>query len=403
MKSMNALEKSPNGPDLPEEIALNIEKILNSVREMEFTKSKSTNYKIPKVVDRLLQDCPVSYHHSKPGKRKVIYRKAPEIREVKKQVSIRDGGPSSTHYDPNYNAILKSAPKFKFSSSFPEKKEKIQNLNVSTISEMINSWTTEIRETNFSSQEPTTIDNCEIFSSFTPSSSLSDAPGIISNSGHNLKWVGGEKTPGVGSYDLSQSDMKGKMIVSFDKQSSRPPQKTNSACLHDTRSGLDAIKPRAPRAPSFEKQSSRFPLTKNNDSLWDEIEAEQKEILSKLDIPQRDKTRVKKKVQPFSLQTTNFDKSPFHHIMRKETEPSQSYDTERAYRRPKTAFNISQPAFQNDRAIYCRSEAPDVIYDNVQQQYNNTIKKTISNIAFCSQRISPYPYKFNQKKFKKLK
>jgi hypothetical protein len=68
----------------------------------------------------------------------------------------------------------------------------------------------------------------------------------------------------------------------------------------------------------------------------------------------------------------------------------------RALDRPATSFDIRQPVFKSahDRLVERHSEAPDVMYDDVVQQFENTQPRATSPLQFSREidRHEPYHY-----------
>ena len=105
------------------------------------------------------------------------------------------------------------------------------------------------------------------------------------------------------------------------------------------------------------------------------------------------KKKVKVKTADFAKQTRD-ERSPFYQFMRKEWEPSKPYDVERGLKyleRPKTAFDISQKSYKYDRQLYNKTEAPDVIYGNSNDNWKKT-QPDVSSPVMESYHVRRDPY-----------
>jgi hypothetical protein len=201
--------------------------------------------------------------------------------------------------------------------------------------------------------------------------------------------------PGPGDYHVPDSTLQQKG-VSFKGQSGRTDAPLPNSDLPDVGPNLDRIRPRSSQAIPFAKQSGRDSRKPAEDPFWDEIEHEQDRILQKFAATPKKSAREKGAKSSFMLQTPQVD-HPFAHIMRDETDIHYDVEASRkALDRPTPAFNIRQPAFKSagDRYEIRRSDAPDLMYDNVKEQFTKTKPRTTSPLPIDREipRCPPYDY-----------
>lgn len=369
----------------------NIDALLKQIQTIDVGKVKKS-FAIPDVIDRLLSKDEQRPVRSRKRSTRAEQRSARQIRQVQKIVSPLDNIPSAAHYTPNFDAVLSSAPKLAFQRA--EMGEKRVSLDNCTMNEMMTKWASSIRTVEIEGQKPK---NDPILPQTQPGTPKKmTASGVISSNATRDSFLRREQTPGPTDYNVSAPKDKVKMVTTFDQQPSRPPQAHSHHVIRDVRSDIDYTKPRAPRCIAFDKQSSRNPVKKVDDAIWEEIEEEQKRIIESMQKPEKKKPPQQKKKQGFALQTGR-PSTPFEHIMRKEVEPEVEYDvakSRRALDRPVTSFNIRQPALGRDRMVYSKSEAPDVMYDNVNDQFLKTVSRATTPLGMDREvkRRSPYHY-----------
>lgn len=384
-----------------------VEAILKQIQTMEVQKNK-TDFHVPDVVDRLLNDnSSPSRTRTKSKSHHKKHRKSREIREVHKIISPLDAVPSSAHYAPNFDAVLTNAPQLKIAQSFISPKKKL-DLDSCTMNEMINQWSAGIRNVSFSKQtsrEPTPSDSRSTFSSrMSHQSSIAELPpiqkqptlGIISLGGNRDSYINAEITPSPTEYQAITPIAKPAKALSFEGQASRPQNTRQDYIMRDVGKNIDAIKKRPPRIIPFDKQSSRTPRKAQEDDIWKDIEEEQKRIINDLFKQPEPAPKREKKKESFTLQTGQV-KHPFQHIMRKEVNPQVEYEPIQSLRsldRPVTSFNIKQPALKKDRMVYRKSEAPDIIYDNVNEEWKNTQKRATTPIPINKEMVRRDPYHY---------
>lgn len=359
-----------------------VDKLLDRVKNMELTKYKNEfNGRLPPVVNRLLNKDSKEYkrrrsrayaNEEKPKKKPV---KRVVIKEPVTLESKSNEMPGSAHYTPNFESILTASPAYTINDKV-DSQPIIQGLGTNMLSEMVSKWGTNLRTVQFIKLKETSLDFAPL-----PESTVHDTKGVsFPHDGHSERdsFITGEVTPGPSAYNVKRTSLK-KPVRKFDEQTSRPVDNDPLIKpIRDIRADIDRTQKRQPRQLPFDKQSSREKKAKQEDPIWTEIEEEQKKMLSKMDSKrQKEKPKTARK-EPFALQTRNRDeRGPFSHIMRKEVDPKYEYDVDKSWKyleRPKTAFNISQPAQKTDRMVYRKSEAPDIFYNDVQRQWNETQK-----------------------------
>jgi len=374
-----------------------VEYVLKQIHSIETNKFKNDIPKeVPKYIQRLVKgeaDTQTVRSRYKNSCHQKVYRKAPEIREVKKRQTSLDVGPSSSHYNPNYNSILTSSPAISMSSNKPKKSQISADPSTHTMNEMMKKWIKDIRKVEFIKEQPS-VQQLELPMSPVPTTFASKKGYKFSNSKDERdSFIILENTPGPSAYNVQRTPLE-KGVIAFDKQAPRPDFVQNDGHNYrDTRSNLDAVRPRTPAPIPFDKQSSREKTKKEEDDIWKQIAEEQAEIIRKITNKPEKVEPKKKTIQPFSQQTSHPKISPFEHIMRREINVEYNPEKSLEYlERPKTAFNISQPAFHNKREILVKTDAPDKFYDNVTEQFKNTINRPPSPppMARMNDRKSPY-------------
>ncbi|OHS98428.1 hypothetical protein TRFO_35168 [Tritrichomonas foetus] len=440
IRSYSAFGRSTFDRDIDVHSTKEVDKLIKHIHTMEYHKIRPT-HAIPGVIERLLNveenrtrsRIKSSSHHK-------IKKKNKEIREVKKVVNPLDNGPGAAHYSPNFDSILSKSPKHRFQKAEFEPIKKVSNLECCTMSEMLNQWSTQIRRYNF--QQPTDTSSSRKLSHTQkvksqvsktenenenegdednemaktqpvkserktvrpppdaplPPKPESKVPGLISSEANRSSFLRHEETPGPSDYQKIVFSSIPLNVPSFENQAPRPTSTPQDAhMIRDIGNNIDAIKKRTAQCIPFDKQSSREPKKKRDEDIWLQIEAEQARIIENLK-KDGNVIRIKKKKEkpPFKLQTGK-PEHPFEHIMRKENEPAEPLHVEKSLKaldRPVSSFDISTPAESSDRMVYRQSDAPDVIYSDVNEQYKNTIPRPASPvpIARTVTRHPPYYY-----------
>ncbi|KAK8890175.1 hypothetical protein M9Y10_034943 [Tritrichomonas musculus] len=424
-QSLSAFAQSAFERDIMPTSEEDVDKILKQIHKIDNGKVKHRN-KIPSYVDRLLNNEEGrTRSRVKSANSPQIRKQTREIREVKKVVNPLDGGPSAVHYSPNFDSVLTSQPKHQFQKA-ERNPTASANLEVCTMGEMLQQWSGQLRRINFENPTKATptkkkrINNWNNSVSSTsdlndklperttvrpppdtppPPKPQSKIPGLISGEANRDSFMYHEYNPGPSQYqtNLTSTLKRPRTGLDFGSQASRPTTTiASTATIHNVGANIDATKPRTAQCIPFDKQSSRFPSKRKDDSIWEEIEAEQERIINSLKTEETKKEEKKKTKEPFMLQTSN-PKHPFQHIMRKETEPSQLLDVEgnlKTLDRPVTSLDISTPAESSDRTIYRKSDSPDVFYNDINEQFKATIPRATSPvpIARTVTRHPPYYY-----------
>ena len=376
-----------------------VDEVLRQIQNLELDPIRQ-NWEVPSVVNRLMKpDEP----RSKRMRRRKLTKTPKEprvVREVKKIENPAGAIPNATHYNPNFDAVLSKAPKLAFEKSGMAKK-KLSPASY-TMSEMLSKWNGDIRCVEFR-PEPESVpeDENQEQEQRKKKPAKPRTPGVMSSDAARDSFLKvNTPTPGPTDYEVPVNTDKVKMVLAFDQQPSRPSLRMTgthaTVTMRDIRQDIEYTKPRTPKCIPFDKQSGRTPRKAKSDAIWDEIEQEQARIIASLRKPEEKKKPVKKHRQPFALQTSK-PSHPFGHLMRKEVTPEVEYDVERSRRaldRPRTAFDISQPSLGSERIVYKGTDAPDVIYDNVNEQFKNTIPRAATPLAMSreTKRHSPYHY-----------
>lgn len=383
-----------------------IENFLNDVKNLENSPVKPVETaKLPAVVSRLVDKEGKYYRRRKtlPVQPRST-PKAPQVRTVKKQITSLDQNPGAAHYNPNFNAVLANEPVVSMPRAFetPDK----SNLDNVPMGEMLKNFSSHIRAVEFEQPETRNIDLKPLEPSCVENQKTYIIPTKLDVKRDS--YIVGESTPGPSAYN-TVTKKKVKDVIPFQCQVSREDIGEHfEKPIRDTRSAIDATKKREPRPIPFDKQESREKKAKKEDSIWKEIEEEQKRLIEQqIEIEQKRKEKrlaekstkerslKKKKVQPMSRGGRD-ERGPFAHLMRKEVEPLVPYEVDRTYKyleRPKTAFDIKQKSFKEDRQIYVKTEAPDKLYDNVVDEWKNTKpKENVPNFDALHYRYDAYHY-----------
>jgi hypothetical protein len=256
---------------------------------------------------------------------------------------------------------------------------------------MIGKFFQNIRTVNFQQQTPLPPTASEPVVAETKGRHLS----VIATTARRGSFYAPKAGPGPGDYQVAPSAVPAKG-VSFKGQSGRRDPPLRNAHLPDVGPGVDHTRPRSPQVIPFDRQSGRNPQKRVEDRFWDEIEQEQERILQAFAGGPKKSARKKRSKSSFKLQTPQVA-HPFAHIMRDETDVH--YDigaSRRALDRPASAFDIRQPAFKSarDRLEVRRSDAPDVVYDNVMEQFAKTRPRATSPLPIDREitRHPPYDY-----------
>lgn len=375
-----------------------LEHLITSVKTLDTsTKRNAGNGRLPEVVNRLIDKDSKFYKRRRTissGVASPVKRKIPQVREVKKSISVLDNEPGAAHYSPKFSSILPKSPSVSMKDKNSTSKLDRSNVDECSMSEMIVAWSDHLRNVDFTKAEkssnsldyaplpPSTVEGANTYK-FSQDSRFANRD----------SYIVGEETPGPSAYAIKHP--KHNNATSFHLQVSRIDDSDKlEKPIRDTRSALDAIRKREPQQISFDKQASREKRVKEEDPLWQEIENEQREILKNL--LKQEKTREipkKKKTGDFAKQTRD-NRSPFAHLMRKETDVVYDVDTGYKYlQRPSTSFDISQRAYKYNREILNKTEAPDIIYCNSNDQWKKTQPRDqVSDFNKLHYRKDPYYY-----------
>lgn len=376
-----------------------LETLMSSVKTLETSpkKNKATG-RLPEVVNRLIDKDSKYYKRRRTiptGHQANSKRKIPQVREVKKAVSVLDNEPGAAHYSPKFASILPKSPAISLKDKNSTSKLDKSNVDECSMSEMIVAWSDHIRNVDFTKAEkssnsldyaplpPSTVEGANVYK-FSQDARYANRDSYII----------GEKTPGPSAYNTTKNTKKNHATL-FHLQVSRFNDMDKlEKPIRDTRSAMDAIRKREPQQISFDKQAPREKRVKEEDPLWQEIENEQREILKNLITQEKAKKAVKKqKTADFAKQTRD-NRSPFAHIMRKETDVV--YDVESSLKyldRPTTSFDIGQKAYKFKREILNKTEAPDIMYFDSHEQWKKTKPRDqVSDFNKLHYRKDPYYY-----------
>lgn len=336
--------------------------------------------------------------------RKKPEKHLPQVRQYVKPEVADEGVPGSAQYTPNYNVYLRQTPQIAIGSSEPVqvrrqfKDEKRFDATKMTQSELMRAWQKDLRTAAFDidSRVPNEMsESSELI--HTPKFS-SRAPGVISNACNRISFLPPQDTPAPGAYSVSRPLDKSR-VISFNGQATRKEIETIPDRTHmQIARGLDYIKPNPPRPILFAKQTSREKEQNQDKSVWDEIEAEQKALLDVLHPKEEKKETVKQKKQPFSQQTTHFHIHPFESFMQLDASTNLQYDVDKSLqsldKKLQPMPNFGRRLNDTDRTIYNKTEAPDILYPNVNEEWNNVHPTTgvAPNFGFMHERKSAYDY-----------
>ncbi|EAY06380.1 hypothetical protein TVAG_151870 [Trichomonas vaginalis G3] len=273
--------------------------------------------------------------------------------------------PGADQYNPDYEVLLKRAPSLSI-SNLP--KTVNYDPDTMTMRQMVDSWSN-IRIANYLNsrkeiQEPT-------YNEFKKEDKV---PGIISRTQPTyVKNRFETDTPAPNHYNISR-DVSKSSILPFHAQAPRPDNDSGPDRTHfGLAASIDATKPRSVShllPPNISRDKSKDIKT----NIWEEIENEQKILMNQLQKPKDTKNSAPKPVKPRYVPKP--DVSPFAQFMRTEA-PDVEYDVEGNLRSLNKKIppreNFGRRLDDSDRAIYQKSEAPDVIYPNTNDAWLKTI------------------------------
>lgn len=400
---------------------VNVDQILSNIKHLNDRPLKMyTNISVPGVSERLLA-CPsnslnLTKTRSRYISRQKQVKKAPTIRKYEKQQNELQEVPSSVQYSPNYEASFPSAPSFPFPRACHER---MIDSRLKTQSEMIKVWEKGPRTVKFGpknkpkkeekkveeeeEEEEESNDQLQESNEKTKQNQISSTkpiippPKIINSTTKNLSnlqkkqpvglisqscdrnsFIPKNDIPAPGHYQVKRLLVDRNCATSFDGQSTRKSFEPKADRTYfNLGKNIDSTKPQPPRCLPFKIQLSRSKEVKQKD-IWSEIEKEQQQLYDVLHPKEIIEIKEKSKVQPFSRQTTYFDKHPFHSFMGPEDTKDLVYDVDLSFKladkKIKPANNFGRRITDNDRAIYVTSEAPDVFYKNVNEEWLKTKK-----------------------------
>lgn len=147
------------------------------------------------------------------------------------------------------------------------------------------------------------------------------------------------------------------------------------------------------------KQVGREQMRLEQDSIWAEIVAEQKKLKNGIHPHEKPMTEKKTKKEPFSTQTSYFGKSPFDHLLMTEAPRDVYYDISNldnmlGKRRSKSQSHFGRRLDDTDREILNKTDALDVMYPNMADQWLKTKKSSgsVINLSRLELRRSAYDY-----------
>lgn len=417
---------------------INVKHILSGIKHInDRPLKKITDNSVPEISQRLL-GCPSSSLNTIKTRSRYLSRqkeikKAPVVRKYEKQQNSLHEPPSAVQYTPNYEVCLPSAPKYIFPRAFHER---MIDANFRTQSEMIKVWEKGPRTVKFgpktkeqSEQEKESEEDQrqeaddEINQQLPPAPLQSIVPpphnntapnpkvantvqikakkqptGLISMSSDRNSFIPKNDIPAPGQYQIKRLSVDKNRASSFDNQSTRKDIEIKTERTYfGLAKSIDSTKPQPPRCVPFKVQLSRHKENKQKD-IWNEIEREQKQLYDILHPKEPIHVQEKKLIQPFSLQTTYFDKHPFQSFMGPEYTKDLVYDVDLSIKlsdkKIKPLNNFGRRTNDNDRAIYVQSEAPDIVYKNVNEEWKKTQKNSGTGPVFSTmhERRSPYDY-----------
>lgn len=418
---------------------INVNHILSDIKHInDRPLKKYTNNSASEVSERLFS-CPSSSLNMTKARSRFLsgpklVKKAPIIRKYEKQQNPFHEVPSAVQYTPNYEACYPSAPQYPFPRALHER---MIDARLRTQNEMIKIWekgpravkfgpknkkeseeqkkesendqSEEIEEEDTQQQllpptqpiVPPPKNNFASSIKYTNSNQVKPKKqpiGLISLSSDRNSFIPKNDLPAPGQYQIKRLSVGKNRVASFDGQSTRKSiEPLTDRTYFDLGKNIDSTKPLPPRCLPFKIQLSRSKETKQKD-IWSEIEKEQKELYEVLHPKETIKVQEKTSVQPFSQQTTYFDKHPFQSFMGPEDTKDLVYDVDLSLKlsdkKIKPLENFGRRINDNDRAIYAPSEAPDIIYTNVNEEWIKTKKSNGSGPIFDNMhaRRSAYDY-----------
>lgn len=342
-----------------------VDQILSDLKSMDqksFVKRKSLNAGIS---ERLLAGEKAPRKPRKISKTKPKHTKQPPtIPQATFKNDSSTDVPASDQYDPDYEVVLRKSPSYSFSTNNRELNLDPDKL---TMRQMVDSWSN-IRIANYLSsqrdiQEPT-INELK---------KEDKVPGIISRTQPiyvKNRFV--TDSPAPNHYDIPR--LLGKpTVLPFEAQSSRSDAHPGPDRSHyGLAKSIDATKPRSIShllPPNISKDRAKDQKT----NIWEEIENEQKVLMNQLQKIKSSDSEIKPKPKPRYIPKP--DVSPFAQFMKTEA-PDVEYDVEGNLRSQNKKIppreNFGRRLDDNDRAIYCKSDAPDVIYPNTNDAWLKT-------------------------------
>ena len=380
-----------------------IESILSEIRSIDrgngATAKKRKSYsRSSSLSKRLLNNEKVKRKSHKLTKPRTKPKKnTPTFPQATFKDSSENDVPASDQYDPDFKVTLPRDPAYSI-NDLP--KEVSISPDQMTMAEMVNTWEKEIRVVN-PQQESKEEASHDITNKGTileqkEKQTKSLVPGIIGRTSKQQKlFTAGQDTPGPGKYNI-QRNSDPVHVVPFSGQSSRPEIDPGPDRTHfNLAKSIDATKPRSiyhtlpPKLGHSDKETPKK-------SIWAEIEDEQKEFL---DIIHKQKSNTVN-THPVKQRkiTIKPRPGPFDHLMHTEA-PDVEYNVEESLKMlestkipPRT--NFGRRLDDSDRTIYAKSDAPDIIYTDLNKDYLATRKRTATSLDFkkLPERLSPYDY-----------
>lgn len=308
--------------------------------------------------------------------RKKPKRNIPQVRKYVKPEGAEPELPGSAQYTPNFNVCLPNAPHYVISGS---EKEVRMNLGQKTQSEMMAAWQRGIRGIQFDMEPvgPSPKEEPSEKETENPSRPETTMQGIISGPCNRDSFMPPQDLPAPGQYKINRSLDKSR-VISFDRQATRKEMETLPDRYHpNLAQSIDATKGRTKGGISFDKQLGRERHEAKKDDIWVEIEKEQKALLKVLHPPEKEIVTSRKTIEPFSRQTSVFGRNPFESFMGPAETRDLQYDVDASLkalqesRKIQPMSNFGRRVNDCDRAIYAKSEAPDVLYEGVRDEWAN--------------------------------
>ena len=397
-----------------------VEKVLNEIKDLTagYPKRQSITSKIV-IGERLLASSDQKMHTRYRASIKKPKRKIPVVRQYVKPEGELERIPGAAQYTPNFSIILPSAPQYSFSKPEDTEKRAI-SADTHTQSEMMRLWQQDIRLISFLHNDNSNDDTkdqdeknekmetndkglqLQRLQEETQSTLLNPFDGIaIPHDNTRNTYLPKNDFPGPGSYSVTSKSYDKNRVTLFDNQSSRPPiiPVIPDRSHMGLGQSIDATKPRVISAIPFSKQIGREKEPVKQNAIWDEIEAEQKALMESIQPSlAQSPEEIPKKKQPFALQTSYFNQSPFQHLIHTES-PNAIYDVESSLknlemsRKILPGTNFGRRLDDNDRAIYSKSEAPDTYYDDVTNEWKQSFAPvTVPIFDNMVSRKSAYDY-----------